>query len=609
MKGTLLDHCDQVSESQTMKDSLHGTKHSPDLVLEAELRRALERQEFRVVFQPICSMDTRRIVGFEALFRWEHPSRGLLSPGDFLQITEDSGLIIPIGLWVLRQACQQMHRWHLRFPDSPPLYLSVNVSSRQFQQLDLVEQIAQILQETGLNPASLKLEITETLVMQNSEAARNVLLQLRALNVRLAIDDFGTGYSSLSYLQTFPVHTLKIDRSFISKLQDVKESLEIVRAIVTLAHNLGLDVVAEGVETPNHVVMLKLLGCDFGQGHFYSQPVDGQRAEELISRQIESHCETSDYSSDSAPVYLASQAQKLREEFDIHIEDLKREATSQFDEGLYTRCVGTFQFLSELEPDNQSLRDYLELSKQLVYEDASAAPKDDSGMDTSLLPNQSIPRSNGSQTHGSGVMTAGVGANTPDKRRIAFLGAVAAIVLIVSSAIWTPAVQSTKTASSEATQRDPSGGITEASEQQGKPGLQESKNIGMKKLDKSKKPGMSDNVAASSSKTSSPKVQTERLEFAVLHQHLLGSCQGTLKIGRQSIVFVPAATNKHGFEFRLTEIVGTEKGDNFKIKFKHATYRFKTKAARSASDNLLAAIDSGLNRARVQATQNLKSKG
>jgi len=398
--------------------------------LEAELRRAIEHQEFRVYYQPIVYLETGQVAGFEALVRWQHPTRGLLSPVDFLQATEGTGLIVPIGLWVLREASGQMHRWHLSFPDNPPLHLSVNISSKQFQQPDLVEQISQILHQTGLNPASLKLEITETLVMQNSESARNILLQLRALNVKLAIDDFGTGYSSLSYLQKFPVHTLKIDHSFISRLQDDKESLEIVRAVVTLAHNLGLDLVAEGVETANHVAMLKILKCEFGQGYFYSKPVDMERAEALILREAQAQqdkaleqCDILDANevyisqdppkgssssrlnptelvksvtdhldhrdhvalkkmmnlvSDAAPGRLeagtnpdeaqGSQEQRLREEFEIHIEDLKREAIKQFEQELYSVCLATFQFLCELEPENRTLRDYLKLSQEMVSE-------------------------------------------------------------------------------------------------------------------------------------------------------------------------------------------------------------------------------------------------
>ena len=401
--------------------------------LDAELRRAVKHQEFRICYQPIVQLETGKIVGFEALVRWQHPTRGLLSPIDFLAATEESGLIVPIGLWVLREACRQMHRWQLSFPDNPSLYLSVNISSKQFQQPDLVEQVSQTLHETGLNPASLKLEITETLVMQNSESARNILLQLRALNVKLAIDDFGTGYSSLSYLQKFPVHTLKIDHSFISKLQDAKESLEIVRAIVTLAHNLGLDVVAEGVETANHLAMLKILKCEFAQGYFYSKPIDSERAEALIGRASQAQFSMSapeatkenavvtipgasearkDYPHQASPLGITnsdefvksvrvhfdnrdgqalkrmmarssgidprsderedsdetpgSPEQKLREELEIHIENLKQEAIKQFDEELYSVCLGTFKFLCELEPHNRTLRDYLELTQQLV---------------------------------------------------------------------------------------------------------------------------------------------------------------------------------------------------------------------------------------------------
>lgn len=426
--------------------------------VEADLRRAVDRQEFRVFFQPICSLDTGRIMGFEALVRWQHPTRGLLSPVDFLQATEESGLIVPIGLWVLREASRQMHRWHLRFSDNPPLHLSVNISSKQFQQPDLVEQISQILHETGLNPTSLKLEITETLVMQNSESARNILLQLRALNVKLAIDDFGTGYSSLSYLQKFPVHTLKIDHSFISKLQDAKESLEIVRAVLTLAHNLGLDVIAEGIETANHLAMLKILKCEFGQGYFYSKPVDMAHAEALIVKatQVQFAMSATDVAEEKAPeqrevgnasevcvgqyphpasaslmqgstelvksvnlyfdnrddkalkemMTLASDPalwsleagtnpdeQRLKEEFEIHIEDLKREAIQQFDQELYSVCLATFQFLCELEPDNRTLRDYLELCQQLVREAETEKPSALTTADSNASPIETLGKS------------------------------------------------------------------------------------------------------------------------------------------------------------------------------------------------------------------------
>jgi len=424
----------EILVEQSHQAKMGGRRHTdiedPSLVatgpgvigskLEAELRRAVERQEFRVCFQPICCLDTGLIVGFEALVRWQHPTRGLLSPAEFLQAAEQTGLIVPIGLWVLREACRQVHGWHLQFPDNQLLRLSVNISSKQFQQPDLVEQIRQILHETGLNADSLRLEITETLVMQNSESARTTLLQLRALNVKLAIDDFGTGYSSLSYLQRFPVHTLKIDQSFICKLQDAKESLEIVRAIVTLAHNLGLDVIAEGVETADHLAMLQILKCEFGQGYLYSRPVDAECAAAMIagSRQglvgqaiglsdinsintadnrigmgehrsriqtlsslqgVESSIpsgscfetgatQLSNSSNPSLNLMVPPAESRNEEEFEIHIANVKQEAIKQFDQELYAQCLPTFRFLSELEPENCAFRDYRLLCEQLLSE-------------------------------------------------------------------------------------------------------------------------------------------------------------------------------------------------------------------------------------------------
>ncbi len=251
-------------------------------LLEADLRRAVERQELLVYYQPIVMLDTGQITGFEALVRWQHPTQGLLSPAEFIHVAEKTGLIVSIGAWVLREACCQMRLWHQKFVKKPPLLLCVNYSSKLFQQPDLVEQVCQILNETGLKPQTLKLEITETMVMENPELVRTKLLQFRALNVQLGIDDFGTGYSSLSYLQKFPVHTLKIDRSFIGRLENDKENLEIVRAIVTLAHNLGLDVVAEGVETEAQLTILKMLNCEFGQGYLFARPVDAKQAEDLL---------------------------------------------------------------------------------------------------------------------------------------------------------------------------------------------------------------------------------------------------------------------------------------------------------------------------------------
>ncbi|NJO40312.1 MAG: EAL domain-containing protein [Cyanobacteria bacterium RU_5_0] len=256
--------------------------HAVELLqLETDLRRAIERQELLLHYQPIVSLRFQRIIGFEALLRWYHPRRGYICPTEFVPIAEETGLIIPIGQWVLRQACQQMRHWQQQFSDREPI-ISVNLSSKQFTPY-LIEQISQILEDTGLNARYLRLEITESTLMENAESAIMTLTQLRDLGIQLAIDDFGTGYSSLSYLHRFPIDTLKIDRSFISKIDVDGEQLAIVRTIMTLAWNLGVEVIAEGVETQKQLVQLRSLRCEYAQGYFFCKPVDAEMIAQLMS--------------------------------------------------------------------------------------------------------------------------------------------------------------------------------------------------------------------------------------------------------------------------------------------------------------------------------------
>lgn len=203
--------------------------------------------------------------------RWHHPERGLISPAEFIPLAEEMGLILPIGHWVLQEACQQLCRWQDQFPQANALTISVNLSARQLLQPDLVEQVAQVLQTTQLNPALLKLEITESGIIQTAEPTA-LLSQLKALQLQLCIDDFGTGYSSLSRLQQFPIDTLKIDRSFVSQMHETSENAEIVHAIISLAHNLDMDVVAEGIEVAEQFARLKALRCEQGQGFFSPHP-------------------------------------------------------------------------------------------------------------------------------------------------------------------------------------------------------------------------------------------------------------------------------------------------------------------------------------------------
>jgi diguanylate cyclase (GGDEF)-like protein/PAS domain S-box-containing protein len=253
------------------------------LQLETDLRKAIERQEFRVHYQPILSLTTGRLVGFEALLRWHHPEQGLILPGQFIPLAEETGLIVPIGKWVLERACQQMRTWQEQFSSLSLFTMSVNLSSKQLQEPNLVEQITQILHETGLAHRCLKLEIIENLLMEDATVAAVILRGLEAEGIQLSIDDFGTGHSSLSYLHRFPLHTLKIDRSFISGFASKTGDTEIVRAIISLAHVLGMDVVAEGIETAEQAAQLRALGCELGQGYFFSRPLDSESTTALLS--------------------------------------------------------------------------------------------------------------------------------------------------------------------------------------------------------------------------------------------------------------------------------------------------------------------------------------
>jgi diguanylate cyclase (GGDEF)-like protein len=261
-------------------DKVMHTRAVALLKLENDLRRAIERQEFRVYYQPIISLETNQIAGFEALVRWEHPERGLVPPAEFIPLSEETGLITEIGQWVLKEACHQMRQWQIAY--QRPLTVSVNLSGKQFIQPNLIEQIKTILRETDFDPHWLRLEITESVVMENAEAAATMLLQLRDIGVHLSIDDFGTGYSSLSYLHRFPVTTLKIDRSFIGRMGEGDENSEIVRTIMTLASNLGMEVVAEGIETEEQLALLCALKCEYGQGYLFSRPVTAEMAAAMI---------------------------------------------------------------------------------------------------------------------------------------------------------------------------------------------------------------------------------------------------------------------------------------------------------------------------------------
>jgi diguanylate cyclase (GGDEF)-like protein len=279
----------QGRASATVFDKTMHTHVLSRLQIETGLRQAVQdlllnqAPQFQVYYQPIIALKTAKISGFEALLRWTNPDIGRISPPNFIPIAEETGLIVPIGRWVLQEACQQLRQWQ-DLTNCPQLNMSVNVSSRQFLRPEFISDIQQVLETTGIQPNCLKLEITESVLMEAATTVTERLEQLREMGIRLSLDDFGTGYSSLSYLQRFPINTLKVDRSFVQQLEAGQE--QIVRAIVALAHGLKMDAVAEGIETAEQLTHLQTLGCEFGQGYLFSPPVDAANAEALLTQPI-----------------------------------------------------------------------------------------------------------------------------------------------------------------------------------------------------------------------------------------------------------------------------------------------------------------------------------
>ncbi len=270
--------CYQVFDPKMYEDALSF------LQVETDLRMALKEHQLHVNYHPIVALKTGKIVGFEALACWHHPQRGFVSPAEFIPVAEETGLITEVGAWILREACQQVYQWQQQIQQvsESPITISVNLTPRQFTQTNLIAQLDQILQETHLNSECLKLEIKESVIMDNLKTAQIILNQLQQRNIKLSLDDFGTGYSSLSYLHSFPVDSLKIDQSFIQGLDENPENLGLVPVIINIAQKMGMTVIAEGIENSKQLQRLRQLNCDFGQGYFFSEPLNEDQALSLL---------------------------------------------------------------------------------------------------------------------------------------------------------------------------------------------------------------------------------------------------------------------------------------------------------------------------------------
>jgi EAL domain-containing protein (putative c-di-GMP-specific phosphodiesterase class I) len=267
--------CYEIFDTSMLEAAAHR------LQLESDLRRALERKQLDVHYQPIVALEDQTLLGFEALVRWHHPDRGMVYPADFIPAAEETGLIVSIGEWVLREACAQLRAWQQEFDECSSLVVNVNLSPRQLLRPELITEVGAILKETGLAPQCLKLEITENVMIENTGAVLEVLTNLRALGVQLGLDDFGMGYSALSYLRQFPFQTLKIDRSFVSGMHEGGNA-EIIRAILSMAKGLSMDVTAEGVETAEQLMGLQQLDCESAQGFYFDKPLARDDARRVL---------------------------------------------------------------------------------------------------------------------------------------------------------------------------------------------------------------------------------------------------------------------------------------------------------------------------------------
>jgi diguanylate cyclase (GGDEF)-like protein/PAS domain S-box-containing protein len=512
-----------------------------ELQLEGDLKQALDRREFHLLYQPIVSLASNQIIGFEALVRWQHPVLGMIPPLDFIPIAERTGFIIPLSNWILREACLRLKAWHDSVPLSADLWVSVNLSGVQLKDPALVEQIAETLRDSALEARSLVLELTEGIAMENPTAVKTLLMQLRAMGVRISIDDFGTGYSSLAYLRQFPVDALKIDRSFTRGMETHKDTAEIIGTLTAMAKQLGLHVVAEGIENEEQVALLRSLNCESAQGFLFAKPLNVNKAAELLKTGLPSRPGNAGVKKPASSLRLAGR--KLESLDFTRLSVTGRWLAVAAAAIVLLTSAGLFaRFANEPQSDVQS-------ASPLRLENAEA------GTRVGTLVDPGAPIRTSDVFLESATPAAAANVNGLDDRRRGPLGPPAAIRKEAGSSVSRKEDPSAKSAVQH-------------------PAVVMSSDIAIP---------LSAAPSASVPETLRPAVQ-ELTSLSVVHLHVVGSCQGRLVVSRDGVAFVPDET-KDGFALRYNEFLHSLADGTLTIKSTTRTYRFKAAAGAGKEDD------------------------
>ena len=521
-----------------------------ELQLEGEFTRALEGREFRLVYQPIVSLGSNHIVGFEALVRWDHPVLGTILPVDFIGIAERTGFIVPLGDWVLREGCRQAKAWQDSLPFASDLWISINLSGVQLKEAAVVERVAEALRDCGLPARNLVLELTESVAMENPAAIKTLLMQLRAMGIRISVDDFGTGYSSLAYLRQFPVDTLKLDRSFVRGMETHKDSAEIVGSLTAMGQQLGLHVVAEGVDNERQLSLLRALQCDSAQGYLFAKPLDVDRATEVLSNGLRL-----DSAADGAPATQAATPRASITEQMAWLSHRGRGLLATAAALLLSTVVVVAWLTDGLRSHDQSssapTRQNGEPQLPPPTTTVSASIPPATSLATPVAPSPTVPTS--IPTSKPTVVSALV----PPAKSLATPVAPPPTVPRSISPSKTTAVSDAQ-ANAPVHKPDPA---TNAAA-----------------IPVVERPSA---VIPASAPSKAQAVTT----VSVVHLHRIGSCQGHLVVSRDAISFVPDdKANKDAFVFKYGEFLHTLSDGRLTIKSASRTYRFSVAAADDSDD-------------------------